>query len=834
MKEQDEYVSQLLRIPDGDIGEHVDMDAASVSSTGTSIFDGQARTSTRLAVTRSSRQDVSKEMDNFVKIYDNACLTKDKDDRDDADILRPAVAKMASAFVDHVRQTYPNDVGGDYDVKAKVEGYLRRQQKRYVKRPPFMLTAESARLFPDPTSVYEKPWMKNKRMCSTSFDSELPPVPKAPRTTAETREINLEEITTATRQQMTQNGLSAGPASASMDQQGSGHDVDEQGAAGGARPEIPRSDEHTCKPPTAGPRKDAQTALWAKTTQKQKGLTTITEQQQEEISQQQQAYDNLKGHYSIAQDEVLRQETERKALQAKLEAWRLEQEERACLEAEKEKKRNEEEAKRRSDDLAAATEKLKIARDEQVQKLNQNEEALRMMRLAADEVDRQRAAIATNNAEDELELGAESTGYNAASPRRRATPTRQRGRSANPTRTQKTVVINERRNSHSATPQATPTTQNSSQLSSLDLAWIQTQQLAQTFATNARPAKPFEWGTSSEFKLLMRKFDLVANTRGMDARAKMLELANWFDGAPRLIVDAETIGDDPEGAYERARNELDILFGRNDDATVSLLNLVETGKEIGINDREGHVKFYAQLRAALATAEAADCESEFDRQDVMRKVIDKKVPHLKEKFRKKDEKARARREPRPLFKDLLELIRFRANLLNAAGGQKGATAKIAAAALEEEAPATPAAPQEKPRTETYAEKVAKSPPLKQSTVRCGVCDSFHTTIECATLARLDPDSKVKKLKEKGLCFHCLQQGHEARTCESPRPRCLVCQKPHNTILHGRSFPTPAPRLSARATPFQPASRRTPTQSRQEVAAAPAPTATGTGIATPPL
>ena len=99
MKEQDEYVSQLLRIPDGDIGEHVDMDAASVSSTGTSIFDGQARTSTRLAVTRSSRQDVSKEMDNFVKIYDNACLTKDKDDRDDADILRPAVAKMASAFV---------------------------------------------------------------------------------------------------------------------------------------------------------------------------------------------------------------------------------------------------------------------------------------------------------------------------------------------------------------------------------------------------------------------------------------------------------------------------------------------------------------------------------------------------------------------------------------------------------------------------------------------------------------------------------------------------------------------------------------------------------------
>ena len=182
----------------------------------------------------------------------------------------------------------------------------------------------------------------------------------------------------------------------------------------------------------------------------------------------------------------------------------------------------------------------------------------------------------------------------------------------------------------------------------------------------------------------MNKFDMVANTKGMDARAKMLELSNWLDGPAKLIVDAETIGDNPEEAYERAREELDILFGRNDDATTTLLRTIESGKELPVNDRDAHLEFYARLRALRATAIAAQSEGEFDRQDILRKVLDKKIPHLKEKFWKQDEKARSRGERRLAFLDLMELVRFRANMLNAAGNQttKDPTTKIAAACME--------------------------------------------------------------------------------------------------------------------------------------------------------
>ena len=156
-----------------------------------------------------------------------------------------------------------------------------------------------------------------------------------------------------------------------------------------------------------------------------------------------------------------------------------------------------------------------------------------------------------------------------------------------------------------------------------------------------------------------------------------------------------------------------------------------------------------------------------------------------------------RGEPRINFSDLLAAIKFRAGLLTAKGDQEKATAKVAA--ILSSSPSSENKPEvtpEKPRMATYADRVA----IQHSTERCGVCESIHATENCATLAKMDPDAKVKKLQEKKLCFHCLQARHEARSCTA-KVRCVVCHKAHNSILHGRSFPTPAPRLSAKAPSF---------------------------------
>ena len=154
------------------------------------------------------------------------------------------------------------------------------------------------------------------------------------------------------------------------------------------------------------------------------------------------------------------------------------------------------------------------------------------------------------------------------------------------------------------------------------------------------------------------------------------------------------------------------------------------------------------------------------------------------------------------------MIQFRANLLNAAGSQKEQTAKVATVTTDQ-LPSTSTSLQgnlESARpSSSYAERLINSPPMKQSTTRCGVCESYHATVECAALAKLHPDEKVKKLREHQLCFHCLQRGHEAKSCPADKPRCVVCHRPHNSILHGRSFPSAVPHFSAQAASFQPAS-----------------------------
>ena len=71
-----EYAAQLLKLPAADEANNVDMDNASVSSAGTSIFHGLARMSERITATKTSRRDLSSEISSFAKLYDDALQSK--------------------------------------------------------------------------------------------------------------------------------------------------------------------------------------------------------------------------------------------------------------------------------------------------------------------------------------------------------------------------------------------------------------------------------------------------------------------------------------------------------------------------------------------------------------------------------------------------------------------------------------------------------------------------------------------------------------------------------------------------------------------------------------
>ena len=67
--------------------------------------------------------------------------------------------------------------------------------------------------------------------------------------------------------------------------------------------------------------------------------------------------------------------------------------------------------------------------------------------------------------------------------------------------------------------------------------------------------------------------------------------------------------------------------------------------------------------------------------------------------------------------------------------------------------------------------------------RCSLCDSTrHPLYECEVFRRYPHETKLKTIKQEGLCMNCFVQGHVAKQCRS-KPMCTKCSGPHHSILH---------------------------------------------------
>ena len=172
------------------------------------------------------------------------------------------------------------------------------------------------------------------------------------------------------------------------------------------------------------------------------------------------------------------------------------------------------------------------------------------------------------------------------------------------------------------------------------------------------------------------------------------------------------------------------------------------------------------------------------------------------------------------YLDLMVKVERWINILNSMGASSSGkdTVKVAASATttKDDLDSSSSSTESEQQQRTYAERLANSPKKTQNTTRCAVCEGYHATERCGILAKMDPDGKVKKLSEKKLCFSCLAPGHSARVCQSEKPFCIVCHKSHQTILHGRTYPTPAPRLSANARPFKPNNNNNNDQTKRQI------------------
>ena len=148
------------------------------------------------------------------------------------------------------------------------------------------------------------------------------------------------------------------------------------------------------------------------------------------------------------------------------------------------------------------------------------------------------------------------------------------------------------------------------------------------------------------------------------------------------------------------------------------------------------------------------------RNELLQQIINKRVPHLADKFWEKHYESSVNGIPFS-FDHLVDMIETWA-IIQRSKGVKGEVAAVAATAADDDQSRT------------------------SSTECCNICSNTHATEECHQLLSLPVDDRVQKLASHRLCFHCLSVGHSAKGCAN-RPICQICKKQHATILHGRTW-----------------------------------------------
>ena len=372
----------------------------------------------------------------------------DEGDRGDADDIRSVVVKMVQEFVAFVQATFPTDSGEDFRVKDRVSIFLNKARNDIVTRPPFDAKAGGEQRFPEPLSIHAKAGLGNKRTCSTSVTSAIPPAEKTPK-------LGRATLPTVNEADEALQGIVGGVENAVEITVAPGGTMNagtvvtnEQDVANHPPPSTVlhlrnRTVDRNPPPPSgATPKGNAKAAAWTATLEvpdapEANGLSPSVEKR---VAQ----YEELQNHFSVIQEEVVRMEEEKRQLEDKMALLRraTAEKERKKLEKKEEEERRFREKEREKKEnalLDASMEKIRTARDEEMEKIARNSIELQRMRETAAQMERQLLRPDDDDdddilaLEDELELGAESEGFIPTKNKKKKSPTRRQSAKTNPT-----------------------------------------------------------------------------------------------------------------------------------------------------------------------------------------------------------------------------------------------------------------------------------------------------------------------------------------------------------------------------------------------------------------
>ena len=311
---------------------------------------------------------------------------------------------------------------------------------------------------------------------------------------------------------------------------------------------------------------------------------------------------------------------------------------------------------------------------------------------------------------------------------------------------------------------------------------MQQQQLEATVRQNARaqlkelrPNKKFTGSTTKrmDFEKHMKQLDEILEIPGVTKKQILNEFQHWFEGPAFKLIEAETMKN-AESAVDEAITKLTKKFGMRQESAMEMLDEVIQGKPIDAKDHNGLLDFYAKLVSIHSLACETGRGEEFENKLVVKTIMEKKLPHLKDKWAQKAVKYRKKHGSDMKFAEFLEyiddeqLVSEMLSRYNSSSYQNktSANAKVSATSANM----------------ATKKEGTTAPSKKTAPGQCLRCDAMHKLEECTVYREMSSADRRKFNKNQGLCFRCLEAGHLMKNCTSA----IVCDKcdiPHHPLTH---------------------------------------------------
>ena len=276
--------------------------------------------------------------------------------------------------------------------------------------------------------------------------------------------------------------------------------------------------------------------------------------------------------------------------------------------------------------------------------------------------------------------------------------------------------------------------------------------------------KPFS-GDPLEYARFTRMFQDNVERVLTDNVSRLARLAQLCTGEAAEVVDSCMLLPADEG-YPRARRLLEDKYGQTHIIVETWIRKVTQDTKTFELRRYGH-----QLRSCYEALAAVDALGEMNTLS-LGKVVAKLPSYLRTRWRGLANQVREGGR-KPNFRDVVEFVEK--------------------AVREESCPIFGEPPKDtdsrKDARTTTPRRGGTSSFATSEAQACAICDKGHETEDCGQLKGRSMEEKLKLVRDKTLCFVCLEPGHAARECKS-KARCKKqgCNGKHATVLHGATWP----------------------------------------------